>query len=61
MLPPGMLRIQDYPKTVKVWFKETREFPSPCKYYELRFLRIYQQPDLIASCLYGVKNPSHEP
>jgi hypothetical protein len=52
MLPPGQPRTQDYPEIhdrtratfsnpEKVWFKETREFPSPCKYYELIFVRIY--------------------
>ena len=66
MLPPGQLKIQDYREIhdrhratesnpEKVWFKEMRVFPFPCKYYELSFVWIHQQPNLVKPCLCDIQ------
>jgi hypothetical protein len=44
-----------------MWFQETREFPSPCKYNELSFVELNWQLDLVAPCLYNMEDPMHEP
>lgn len=69
--PSSQPRIQDYAeildlhiatwsKPIKVWFKETREFPSSCEYNKHSFAGINRQPDLVAPRLNSMKGTLYE-